>query len=273
MYIYEDLSSAQKRLVTISFAAGFVFLGVFVLGLALYYGALAVAEWKNIGDRDTFSISVSGEGSVFLKPDIATIYLTVTTQAPLLQDAARENTGKNNKIIAFLKSKGVEEKDIKTTSYNVSPQYQYDNRPCSGNICPPNSPPKIVGYEVNNSVEVKVRQLDALGGILDGAVGAGANNVSGPNFTVDDESVAKDAARKIALEKAIVKAEILAREMGVSLVRVAGYSESGNNSPVYYKAFDSAIGRGGAETAMVAPSIEPGQNEVVVGILLTYEVR
>ena len=280
--LYGNLDDAQKKNIsrTLIWGVWLVFAAIFFF--ALYYGALAVREWKNIGDEHKFQISAAGEGAVFLKPDIATISLTVRTQAVSLADATKENNDKNNKVVEFLKAKGVEEKDIKTVGYNVNPQYQYDNRPCPATYspdgaafpCPPQKPPRIASYEVTNSLLVKVRNLDNVGAILDGATAAGANEVSGPSFSIDDETKVTEEARALAIDNAKENAKKVAAKLGVRLGRIVGFSESGNGPyPVYMEAF----GKGGALTADApvprAPSIQPGENEVKVSVSVFYEVR
>lgn len=253
----------------------FFMVGVFCLVLlflagTLYLGLRAAGQFQMVRDEDSFSLSVSGDGAVYAIPDIATVNLTVRTNGVAIKDVTSDNNKKNNQVIAFLKAKGVDEKDIKTVSYHVTPQYQYDNRPCSANgICLPQAPPRIVSYEVSNSLQVKVRDLDSVGDILSGAVAAGANEVSGPNFTVDNEDKAKEDARAMAITKAKEKAKVLAKAMGVRLGKISGFQESGDNGPIYYATKGMAM----ESAAPSAPVIQPGQNEVKVMVTLTYEVR
>src|SRR3989344_1325766 len=280
--LYGNLDDAQKKNIsrTLIWGVWLVFAAIFFF--ALYYGALAVREWKNIGDEHKFQITATGEGSVFLKPDIATVSLSVRTQAVSLADATAENNEKNNKVVEFLKAKGVEEKDIKTIGYNVNPQYLYDNRPCpltsspdgAAFPCPPQRPPRIASYEVTNSLQVKVRNLNNIGAILNGATGAGANEDNGPSFSIDDETKVTEEARALAIDNAKENAKKVAAKLGVRLGRIVGFSESGNGPyPVYMEAF----GKGAAATMDVAapsvPSIQPGENEVKVTVSVFYEVR
>jgi len=280
--LYGNLDDAQKKNVSKALVWGTWLLFAPVFFFALYYGALAVREWKNIGDERKFQITATGEGSVFLKPDIATVSLSVRTQAVSLADATTENNEKSNKVVEFLKAKGVEEKDIKTIGYNVNPQYLYDNRPCpltyspdgAAFPCPPQRPPRIASYEVTNSLQVKVRNLNNIGAILDGATGAGANEVNGPSFSIDDETKVTEEARALAIDNAKENAKKVAAKLGVRLGRIVGFSESGNGPyPVYMEAF----GKGAAATMDVAapsvPSIQPGENEVKVTVSVFYEVR
>lgn len=270
MNIYNDLSAGQKKVIGHVFVWGLLAAALLVLAVAFNYGTSAIKNYQSVRDNGTFPLSVSGEGTVYASPDIATVNLTVRTQAALIKDASSDNNKKNNQLVVFLKSKGVDAKDIKTTSYNITPQYQYDNRPCqAGGLCPIQSPPKIVGYEVSNSIEAKVRNLDMVGAILDGAVSAGANEISGPNFTVDDPNKAKAEARTLALNQAKAKAVALAGALGVYLIKISGFSESGG-APIYY-GLEKGVS---ADIAPAAPpAIEPGQNEIKVTVTVTYDAK
>ena len=276
MLIYQDLSDNQKNLVKRLFTLLAVFVTVFAAVYAFYYGALGVDAWKSVRESEKFQISVSGEGTVYAVPDIAILSVGVRSQEKTLKSAQNENTKKYNAVVEFLKANGVDAKDIKTSYYNVNPQYQYDNRPCpllSAYPCPPQEPPKIVGYEVSATLQVKVRNMDSVGDILDGAVSAGANEVNGPSFSIDDETKLKEEAKKIAIEKAKESAKKLSRDLGVKLIKITGFSESGGYPPIYYARAMESLGKGGGDMPAPAPSIEPGQNEVKVSVSVTYEVR
>jgi uncharacterized protein YggE len=128
-----------------------------------------------------------------------------------------------------------------------------------------------VSYEVTNSLTVKVRNLNSVGDILSGAVAAGANELSGPSFTVDDPAKAEADAKAEAIQKARENADRLANQLGVKIVRISGYSESGGAMPIYAReSFDS---KGGVAQSAPAPSIQPGENEIKVTVQVTYEAR
>ncbi|PIT90476.1 MAG: hypothetical protein COU22_01965, partial [Candidatus Komeilibacteria bacterium CG10_big_fil_rev_8_21_14_0_10_41_13] len=122
-----------------------------------------------------YQISFTAEGTAFIKPDIAQITLGVKTERqPKAVDAVKENTKMMNEIISVIKEQGVEEKDIKTTSYNLNPAYDYE--PQSGRSV-------LRGYEIYQNVTVKIRDLDKIGAIIEASTGAGANQVGNINFT------------------------------------------------------------------------------------------
>lgn len=248
-----------------------------IIGLVLSAFAFAfsyfVTGWKAATDTEIpRQISVSGKGKVAVKPDIATFAAAVVTQSAKVKDAQDENAKSSNDIIAFVKANGVEEKDLKTVGYNIIPQYRYDTRPCVQiypNPCTQN-PPKIVSYEVRSSLEIKVRDLGKIDDLLSGVVSAGANEVGSVVFSVDDEEKVLAEARKLAIEDAREKAEVLAKDLGVRLTRIVVFSESGGMPyPVRFE----ALGKGGGGDFTPTPQIEPGEQEIQSFVNVVYEFR
>lgn len=219
------------------------------------------------------TITVSGEGEAFVVPDIATFSFSVTEEAKTVVEAQKTATEKMNAALALLKDAGIEEKDIKTTGYNIYPQYDYIRSICNEFSCPPGRQ-ELRGYQVSQTVSVKVRDTEKAGQILTDIGGVGVTNVSGLTFTVDDEDEPLRAARKQAIDKAETKAKELARDLGVRLVRVVSFSE-GVNQPYYARGLDMAVmettadGIGGAP----APDIPAGENRIVSNVSITYEIR
>lgn len=249
-----------------------------LLGLVL--SSFAFAYWYVVSARDIRGgqeirqLSVTGEGKVAVKPDIAIFSASVLTQAKKVGDAQAENSRRSNAVMAFLKGKGIEEKDIKTAGYSVYPQYAGAYTApviCTvGSICPPPRPPEISGYEVRHTIEIKVRNLDSADDLLEGVVSSGANEVSSLNFTLDKLESARAEARKKAIEDAKLKAETIANDMGVKLKRITGFSESGGPYPIFAYSAKSGIG-GGADAA--TPEVKPGEQEIISNVTITYEFR
>lgn len=275
MLIYQELSESQKTYARRACLALITLAGIFVLVYTGYYAEL----WKQLkrADREPFQISVSGKGKVTAKPDIAVLSATVRTKKTALKDAQKENTELSQKVVNFLKSSGVAEKDIRTTYYNISPQYQYDDCPrIRIEIYPPvpcrSLPkPKIIGYQVTNTYEIKVRNLDKAGDILEGVVSAGANEVSGLSFSIDDEDALKADARKLAIDDARAKAKVLARQLDVRLGRIVSFSEGFGGPPIIYGRELMAAKADSADAAPVP--VEAGEQEIQVNITITYEMR
>jgi uncharacterized protein YggE len=222
------------------------------------------------GAPATNTITVDGIGKSAAIPDIATISFSVMGEGKNASQAQDEATKKNNIALALLKEKGVEEKDYKTTSYVVSPKYSYP-QPCYTQPCAYDEQ-RVIGYTVNQSTEVKVRDLGMVGDLLSALGDAGVSQLYGPNFTVEDADSVRAEARKEAIDEAREKAQILARDLGVRLVRVVNFSENGGtNYPMPYFSRDMAMG--GAMEAKVAPEIAPGENEITSQVYITYEIR
>src|SRR3989344_3021254 len=246
--------------------------------LALFLLVSTVREFKGLpligsGVSATNTISVSGKGEVFAVPDTATFSVTVRETAKQVKDAQDVATKKGNDIIAYLKAGGVEEKDIKTTDYSVNPQYEWTQSVCpQSGYCPPGKQ-VLTGFQVSQTLSVKVRDTKKAGDLLSGVGARGATDVSGLSFTIDDEDALKAGDRDKAIAEAKGKAEKLAKALGVSLVRIVGYNEN-EGGPIMY-----AYGLGGAErmTADYAPKVSPeipaGENKIVSNINIVYEIR
>lgn len=246
------------------------FLALFLLVLTVS----ALKEFRFIGSgvTATNTITVSGEGEVFAVPDTATFSVTIQEEAKEVKDAQDVATKKSNDIFAYLKSEGVEEKDIKTADYSVYPQYDYlQAETCRDGYCPPGRQ-QLRGYQVSMTLTVKVRDTEKAGELLSGVGSLGASSVSGLSFTIDDQDALDAEARGKAIEDARTKAAELAKQLNVSLVRVVGFSENGYYPPTPY-----AFGRGGdmavMESKAVAPEIPVGENKIVSNVSVTYEIR
>ncbi|HQU07530.1 MAG: hypothetical protein B7X04_00155 [Parcubacteria group bacterium 21-54-25] len=210
------------------------------------------------------TITVSGEGKAAAAPDTATISYTVTKTAPQVSEAMAAATKVENTALAFLTQQGVADKNVQTAGYSINPHYEY--RPCVSGVC---SPAKVTGYDVSQTVSVKINDLAKVGTVIGGLGGVGVTNLSGPNFVVNDPTSLEDQARAEAITKAKAQAETIAKELGVRLVRIVNYSETPNNPrPIRYSVAASATG---AEVS--TPSVPIGENEYTVNVSITYEIR
>ena len=230
----------------------------------------------SVSQSNQHTITVTGEGKVIGIPDIAQLQLSVITEGGTdMTTLQKTNTEKMNKIIDFVKSKGVAAKDVKTESYSVQPRYQYSTCRYSASssepsVCPP---PAIVGYTIEQVLSVKVRNFNSLGDILSNAVTLGANSVSGPSFTIDDPAVLKNDARTEAFSKARASAQAMAKAGGFRLGKIVAVGE---NSYGYY---DRGLGAGmmakavSSEMAVPAPAIEAGSSDITSNVSITYEIK
>ena len=242
-----------------------------VLSIFLAVQALgALKDLKNI-DPAYNSISVSGEGEAVAVPDIATFSFTVSADAKAVSDAQGQVTAKMDAILAKLEALGIEEKDIKTTDYSVWPKYTYEPAICTSSFCPP-SRQVPDGYTANHSVLVKIRTTGDAGKALAAVGESGATGLSGISFTVDDPDKITDEARALAIKDARDKAEMLADELGVRLVRVVSFYDNTGGGPIPYY----AEGMGGdmvRTSDAKAPTIPMGENQIKISVTVTYEIR
>ncbi len=249
--------------------------------LAVGYSAISYVNsyGKSIQPSSFRSFSVTGDGKATGIPDIAGFSFTVITEGGKdISSLQTENTNKANKAIDFVKSKGVEDKDIKTQYYNVEPRYQtYQcgitplygyGTTSSVEPCPPAS---IVGYTITQSVNVKIRDFSKIGDIMAGVVSNGANSLGSLSFTIDDPSKVQDEARAEAIAKAKEKAQSVAQAGGFQIGRLLNISE-GYNPYARYDYLSSAVGMGAAKES-AAPTIEAGSQEVNVTVTMQYEIK
>ncbi|MEN9341961.1 MAG: hypothetical protein RIQ54_217 [Candidatus Parcubacteria bacterium] len=256
---------------------------IMVGGAALQYVSVFS---RSIQPSSFRSFSVSADGRFVAVPDVAEFTFSVLNQGGKdLAALHTDNTKKTEKVIAFLKNSGIDAKDIKTESYNVTPRYQSYDCPVgvmsvSGSavesaMVRPCPPADIVGYEVNQTVRVKVRDFSKIGDVVSGVVTNGANTVSQLAFTMDDPALAQAKARENAITKAKEKARSIAGATGFRLGRLLEIQEGGGYPSPYYRntlTSYAADGVGGAFPEMKAAPIEAGSQDVTVTITLRYEI-
>ncbi len=210
------------------------------------------------------TISVSGHGEISTRPDIVEITLGVHTRADTALVAARQNGEVMNRILSVCKERGIAEKDVQTARLNVSPQY---NQPTPGSNA--EYIPRVVGYTVDNQVRVILRKLDSIAEVLDAVMNAGANQVSGIAFRVEQPEKLSDEARKRAMADAKRKATILAGEAGVILGHPRSIVEH-DDRPI----MGGPMFRTNAMMAAPAPAlpVAPGEEKLSVSVSVVYEL-
>jgi hypothetical protein len=223
-----------------------------------------IKQGRYIGQEAQFknSIIISETGEVYAKPDLAVVIFSVIKEAKTVAEATSENTETMNDIIQAIKDQGVVDKDLKTVSFNLSPRYEYTDDTFSKRI--------LVGYEVSQQLEVKIRDMEKIGTVIEKATSAGANDVSGLQFTVDNEEGLKKEARTQAIEKAKAKAQELTSQLGVKLGKVITFSE--NFFVPYYDTrvyLEKAAGMGGGGSV---PNIQTGENTITATVTINYEI-
>ncbi|MDX9892943.1 MAG: SIMPL domain-containing protein [Patescibacteria group bacterium] len=241
-------------------------ISILVVMLVIMLAVIIRNQWRAFdyigrSDERIYTITIQGEGKVTAIPDIAQVSLGVQAEKIKVEDAQRENTQKMNDIIAALKGLNVEQKDIKTTNYNISPKYDWNN-----------GTRILRGYIVSQNVTVKIRDLDRIGDILDKAADLGANQVGGLNFTIDEPEVLRQEAREKALASAKAKAESLAKVAEVKLGKLVSFNESGDNYDYPYYLESQAMMMDSLKVAEETTTIEPGSQDITVNVTVTYEV-
>lgn len=187
------------------------------------------------------TITVTGRGEVFAAPDEATVTIGVTTEAPEASAAMSANSEAMSAVLARLMEQGIAERDLQTTALSLQPRW--DNRQSSG------GQPRITGFVATNMLSVRVRDLDALGGVLDATLADGANTLGGLTFGIADDRALRDAARRAAVAEAIAKAQVLAEAASVTLGRIEEIVEGGGVArPMPFARMDMAM----AESVPVA---------------------
>jgi uncharacterized protein YggE len=205
---------------------------------------------------------MSGEGTVSAAPDLAVLASGVVSTAPTAREALDANTSAMTKLIASFKTAGIEDKDIATSGFTVQPRYVYAQR--NDGV---QEPPKITGYEVRNTVTVKVRDLSKLGGVLDTAVTEGSNQIDSLSFDIAEKDALLNEARKKAFADARAKAELYAETAGVKLGRLRELSEQVLN---HYPPPRPMMRMEAAAKADVP--IERGEQELRIQVNATWEI-
>ena len=259
----EGMHGGTKKLLQV---AASIFLLTAALGIG--WQIFGTSWFKNIKAEITNqpyarTITVSADGKVTAKPDIALITLSVVSQGKTVADVTKDGNAKMTLVIDAVKKLGVEPNDVVTSSYNLWPQYNY----------PEEKAPTIMGYQLEQGITVKVRKLETVDDVLDASVNVGANQVGQLSFDIDDASIVKKEARTEAFAKTREKAEEMAAAAGVRLGRVVTFTESGEPFyPPYYANYGMDMARS-EMAASPAPSIEPGSKELMITVSVTYEIE
>jgi len=254
---------------------------VFIIILGI--GAITVMSNIGVNRANISTINVDGTGNAMAVPDIATFTFSVTEAGKTVADAQVKATAKINSALKSVRDQGVSDKDISTQSYNINPRYEYQTVVCPRPISPetglpvvsycPGGKSVLTGYEVSQSIQVKVRDLTKAGAILTSVGSLGVQNVNSLSFAVDEPEKIQADARNKAITDAKSKAEVLAKQLGVRLVRITSFSENtgGYPRPMMYAV--SEMAKGGVATPSMAPEIPTGEQKVTSNVSVTYEIR
>ena len=235
-------------------------LGALALG-ALAWTAPVAAQQASITQTIAGTrLDVTATGEVTRVPDVAIISAGVVSRAATATAALQDSANRMSQVLAALKRAGVEERDIQTSSVNLNPEYRY----------PENQSPQLTGYSANNQLTIRFRDIRNSGKILDALVAVGANQINGPNLTVDKPEAALDEARANAVAIGRSRAEQYARSLGLHVVRVVSLSESGGYAvPPAPPPVPMMMARGERDST----SIQPGEQKLQVNLAMTFELQ
>ena len=228
-------------------------------------------------------LSLTAEGRSRRTPDVAIFSAGVVTQGKTAAEAISENSRRMDGVAAALRRAGVAPRDVQTATLSLQPRYsnpereeQLRARQAREAYIPPAepAPPRIIGYDARNSIQVRVRRIGEMGSILDALIAAGANQVEGPSFTLDQPAAALDEARTSALTTARERAELYARGAGMRVVRVLTITEAGGYYPVQDIVVTAqSVGFAGAPPPPPPPTqVAPGELSLGVNVSVQYEL-
>ena len=242
---------------------------LFIAGMALsplvFLAAVCGSETtriENTPEDQVRGITVSGEGKVTGKPDLALITLGVSTLRPGVGEARDAAATALTGILDSMRANGVAEDDIQTSQLSIYPEYDY-----SGNT------QRVVGFRVSNTVTAKIRDLDTTSDVIDDAVSAGGDEttIQSIAFTIDNPESLREDARAAAIADAKKKSETLASASGVKVGEPINISESGGYAPPIPYAADAAAAERDFQGAPSTP-IEPGELDVIINVSVTWEI-
>lgn len=203
-------------------------------------------------------LEVEAEGQARRVPDIATIRAGVVTQAASAADALKQNATRMDAVLSALKKAGVADRDVQTAAISLNPQYRYQD----------NEPPVITGYQASNSVSVRFRNIEKSGAILDALVAQGANQINGPDLSIDAIDAARDEARTDAIRQARARADLYAKAAGLHVVRILSISEGAAASPPPRPVVMARM-----EAADASTKIAPGEQDVTASVTVRFVLQ
>lgn len=218
----------------------------------------------NVSEHKSNTITITGKAEKDVAPDTARISFSINEYKKTQKEAANIVNQKTKDVVSALKKLDIEEKDIKTKNYSVYPQYNW------------NDGKRIFqNYKISQSVEVTIRDLDVISGVLSKIVELKVDNLNGPNMFIDNLDDIKDSLREEAIKNAKEKANQLASELGVDLEKIVGFSESEKNDYYQPRLFNEmkVMAMDSFEGGIVEPEINPGQENIVKTVSITFQIE
>lgn len=207
-------------------------------------------------------LSASATAKTESVQDMATVTIGVVSEGSTAQVVKDQSSNKMNQVVAFLKQSGIEDRDIKTSQFYISPKYNYSNQQQT-----------VVGYQANQTITVKVRNIDKstqqLDAIVNGTVTHGANQIQGIDFSFENNEGLVQNARKMAIDKAIANAQQIANDAGLKLGRIVNVMTSASDNPGPRPMFSANMALAKSDSAQ----IELGSQEVYATVTVVFEIR
>ncbi len=205
-------------------------------------------------------LDINATGEVTRVPDLAVITAGVVTRSATAGGAIQQAATRMGRVRDALRQAGIADRDIQTSNISLEPQYTYAN----------NQPPKLNGYAATNQLSIRFRDIENTGKILDALVAQGANQINGPNLTIDKPEAALDEARAKAVAAGRARADLYARSLGMRVVRLVSVNESGGSyavpppMPMYAR----------AEAAQAADTkLDAGEQKLQINVAMTFELQ
>lgn len=203
-------------------------------------------------------IHVTATANIDVIPDRVSVSAGVQSDGKTAQEAMARNSDLMRNVFATLAANGIAERDISTTNLNLNPRYDYEQRT--------NGQPLLVGYRASNQITIVSRDLNQTGQLIDSLLQAGLNNINGVNFTVSEPEAAQVQARAAAIEKAKIKARMMAQSANVRLGRLLSLSEGSSAAPIIFNTMARA------ESLSSAPPLAPGEREIGATVTMSYAI-
>lgn len=252
--------------------AAAVFILIIIVSLftfVKFVNEIKSSSYVGRGNQPANVISVTGSGDVIAVSDIATLTVNLNKEGKTAKEAQDLLNESITKTLSYLKDQKIEDKDIKSEYGGLSPKYSYEQPACFTYPCPTRDP-KIIGYVATQSINIKIREVDNASVVRTGLAEIGVTDINGPTFSIDDEEGFKNDARSKAIAEARSKAEVLAKELGVTLGKVVSFSENNNN---YYPMYGKEMMSQSVSMDAGAPTLPKGENKITSNVTITYEIR
>lgn len=235
-------------------------IGALMLGSAALSAPAAAQQGSTITQTIAGTrLDINATGEVTRIPDVAVITAGVVTRSTTATGAIQDAASRMQRVLAALKRAGVEDRDVQTSNISLNPEYRY----------PENQAPQLVGYTASNQLTVRFRDIRNSGKILDALVAQGANQINGPNMTIDKPEAALDEARANAVAAGRARADLYARSLGLRVVRIVSVSENEGAYPVPPpRPMMMATAERSADT-----QIQPGEQKLQVNLAMTFELQ